>query len=302
KTRVIMDMKTHYKGADMKEKIKGSAADLIIYVFAFAVGLIPFTFIENVFAATAAYTAAATAVIYVFTVVMKDVSVYDPYWSVAPPVLLLSVMIKYGLWNVNSVILFSVVLIWSARLTLNWFITYKGVGREDWRYAQYREKYPPLVFQLISFVGLQFVPTAVVYAGLTPVLLASQRTEFSALSLSGAAVSLCAVWLEFVSDRAIHGFLREHKGENKTCDVSVWKYSRHPNYLGEMSFWCGLYIYFIFLCPEIWYAGLGFLSIIILFLTVSVPMMERHNEERRPDYAEYKARTSAVLILPSKRR
>jgi steroid 5-alpha reductase family enzyme len=233
---------------------------------------------------------------------MKDVSVYDPYWSVAPPVLLLSVMIKYGLWNVNSVILFSVVLIWSARLTLNWFITYKGVGREDWRYAQYREKYPPFVFQLISFVGLQFVPTAVVYAGLTGVLFSIQKTEFSALSLFGVIISLCAVGLEFVSDRAIHGFLREHKGENRTCDVSVWKYSRHPNYLGEMSFWCGLYLYFAALCPEIWYAGLGVLSIIILFLSVSVPMMERHNEKRRPDYAEYKARTSAVLILPNKRR
>ena len=57
---------------------------------------------------------------------------------------------------------------------------------------------------------------------------------------------LLAILLEFLSDRAIHRFLREHRGERKTCNISVWKYSRHPNYLGEMSFWTGLYIYFFF--------------------------------------------------------
>ena len=82
----------------------------------------------------------------------------------------------------------------------------------------------------------------------------------------------------------------------------MWKYSRHPNYLGEMSFWTGLYIYFVCLCPQIWYKGLGFVSVIALFFAVSIPLMEKHNAARREDYADYKAKTSLILLLPNKKQ
>ena len=241
-------------------------------------------------------------VVWLFGLVFRNVSVYDPYWSVAPPVMIAAVMIKYRVFTVNAFILLALIALWSLRLTANWLITYKGLGHEDWRYAMYREKCKPFVFQLISFFGLQFVPTAVVYAGLTGPLFAIREERFSPLSLFGIALILGAVLLEFVSDRAIHRFLREHKGERKTCDVSVWKYSRHPNYLGELSFWTGLYLYFVAVCPKIFYAGLWFLTIVFLFLFISIPMMEKHNGERRADYVAYKEKTSVLLLLPPKKK
>ncbi len=286
---------------DRKRFIKGLIVDVIAYFIAFGTGLIPFIIIEDLIIAAGAFTAIATLVLYVFTVIFSDVSIYDPYWSVAPPVMLLAVMIKYSLWNVNSVVLLILIGIWSFRLTANWFVTYRGIGYEDWRYAMFREKYHPLVFQLISFIGLQFVPTVVVFAGMISAFAAIQKETFAPLSIIGTAIMLFAVVLEFVSDRSIHEFLREHRGEGKTCNVSVWKYSRHPNYLGEMSFWTGLYAYFVALCPSEWYTGLGFLSIILLFLAVSIPMMEKHNSERRSDYSEYKESTSMLLLLPPKK-
>ena len=165
----------------------------------------------------------------------------------------------------------------------------------------YRKKYSSPIFALINFFGLHFVPTIVVYAGLVSGIFAIQKDMFSPLSIIGTVIMLGAVALEFVSDRAIHRFLHEHVGEHRTCNISVWKYSRHPNYLGEMSFWTGMYIYFVVLCPEIWYQGLGFLTIISLFVSVSVPMMETHNAERRTDYAEYKSKTSMLFLLPAKK-
>ncbi|MBR6050287.1 MAG: DUF1295 domain-containing protein [Clostridia bacterium] len=285
----------------MNEKTKGVIIDIIVYISAFAVGAVPFMFIENIFAATAAFTATATLVVFIASCIYSDVSIYDPYWSVAPPVMLIADMIKYKLWNVNSIILLAVVIIWATRLTANWLITYKGLGREDWRYAQYREKFNAPMFHFISFVGLHFVPTIVVYAGLVGGIFAMQEEKFSIPSLIGLFVMLAAVNLENISDSAIHRFLKEHEGERRTCDVSVWKYSRHPNYLGEMSFWTGMYIFFVAIRPDIWYYGLGFLSIIALFLFVSIPMMEKHNAERRVDYAEYKAKTSMLLLLPRKK-
>lgn len=281
---------------------KGLIVDAFAYLFAFGVGVVPFLFIDNVFAAVAAFTAAATGVIFVVSVVYKDVSVYDPYWSVAPPVMILASMIKYGLWNVNAVILFALVMLWATRLTVNWLMTYKGLGHEDWRYAKYRKEYSPFIFQLISLVGLQYVPTIVVYAGLTSGLFAMQQGSFAPLSVIGIVIMVGAVLLAYMADSTIHRFLREHKGEGRTCDISVWKYSRHPNYLGEMSFWTGMYLYFVALCPDIWYKGLGFLSVIALFLTASIPLMEKHNLSRRADYAAYRATTSMLLLLPPKKQ
>ena len=285
-----------------KEKIRGFLLDLIVYLGAFIVAGIPFRQIDDPFLATAVFTATATLILFIVSVFLSDVSVYDPYWSVAPPAMLLANIQKYRLTNVNAVLLLILVSIWSLRLTVNWYITYKGIGCEDWRYAQYRKRLSPLPFQLISFFGLHFVPTVVVYGGMVSALYAMREERFALLSLAGVVIMLAAVALEHVSDWTIHRFLREHGQEKRTCNVSVWSRSRHPNYLGEMLFWTGMYVYFIALCPQIWYKGLGFLSIIALFLLVSIPMMEKHNLERRPDYARYRERTPMLVPLPKRRQ
>ena len=285
----------------MKEKTKGLLIDILVYLFAFGVAAVPFILIDEIFLSSALFTATATLVIFVFSTLLSDVSIYDPYWSVAPLVMILADMVKYRIYTVNAFLLLALFALWSIRLTGNWYMTYRGLGHEDWRYAQYREKYRPFLFHFISFTGLHFIPTIVVYLGFVSAIFAMRVDAFQPLSLLGLCVMLASVGLEFFSDRAIHGFLKEHKGEHKTCDVSVWKYSRHPNYLGEMSFWFGAYLYFVGVCPGEWYKGLGFLSIIVLFLVVSIPMMEKHNAERREDYAEYRARTSMLLLLPNKK-
>ena len=285
----------------MSDKIKGLLANATLYILAFAIALIPFCMIDNIFLAEAAFTATATFVIYIVTCFVPDTSLYDPYWSVAPPVMLIIAMIKYNYWSANAVILLSAFLIWSIRLTGNWVITYKGLLHEDWRYKMYRDKCTPFGFAVINFIGLQFVPTIVVYAGLIGAFHLIETDGFSLAVIPGITVMILGVSLEFVSDRAIHGFLKENNGQNKTCDVAIWHYSRHPNYLGEMTFWTGVFISFACVLPNIWYFGTGFLLIILLFLTVSIPMMEKHNMERRADYEEYKARTSVLIPLPNKK-
>ena len=284
------------------EKARGLLIDFLAYASAFVAASLLFWRIEDPLIATAVFTAAATVLVYIISVIYSDVSVYDPYWSVAPPVMLVANILKYKLFNLNAVILLLLVGVWAFRLTANWYSTYRGVGHEDWRYAQYRERLSPPAFQFVSFFGLHFVPTCVVYGGMVSALLAIRQEHFTFLSAAGAAVMLLAVNLEYVSDKAIHDFLRDHGEERRTCDVSVWKYSRHPNYLGEMLFWTGLYLYFLPLCPDRWYAGLGFLSIILLFCLVSIPMMERHNMERRADYSAYRAKTPVLIPFPKKAR
>ena len=285
----------------MREKTKGLAFNAALYAAAFGTGLVPFIIIDDLLFAEAAFTAAATLFIYVVTCFIPDTSLYDPYWSVAPPVMLLAAMVKYRLWSPNALIMLAAFIIWAARLTANWAVTYKGLLHEDWRYRMYREKCGPFAFAVINLVGLQFVPTVVVYAGMIGAFITVRTGGFSPMIFPGITVMLIGVALEFFSDRAIHRFLRENSGTGRTCDVSLWRYSRHPNYLGEMTFWTGVFIAFIGAVPGKWYFGLGFLLIPALFLLVSIPMMEKHNAERRTDWEEYKERTSVLIPMPPKK-
>ena len=285
----------------MTERLRGLLIIVAIYVIAFAVAAIPYCLIDDMFAASAVLTAVATLVVFISSCVYSDVSMYDPYWSVAPPVIIIFNMVRYRLLGINAWILLFIVGLWSLRLTVNWYMTYKGIRHEDWRYAMYRQKYKAPVFLMISFLGLHFMPTVVVYASLVSGLFSITASEFSVLSVFGLLVMLMAILLELTADRAIHRFLREHKGEGVTCGVSVWKYSRHPNYLGEMSFWTGMFLYYLPLFPSHAVFGMGFLTVIALFLFVSIPMMEKHNLQRRKDYAEYMEHTSMLLLLPRRK-
>ena len=285
----------------MQAKTKGLLVNLLLYAVAFAIGAVPFSLIDDLLLAEAVFTAAATMVIFLVTCFIPDTSLYDPYWSVAPVVMLLLAMVKYRLFSINAILFFVCVCLWSIRLTGNWALTYKGLCREDWRYRQYRERCSPLGFFFINLCGLQYIPTVVVYLGLVGGFGVLRTEGFDPRLLVGLAVMLTGVALELVSDRAIHRFLREHAGEGRTCDASIWRWSRHPNYLGELTFWLGVFLCYLLTGAGKWYLGLGFLSIFALFLFVSIPMMEKHNLERRSDYEAYRARTSVLIPLPPKK-
>ena len=278
----------------MSEKTKGLIVNLILYIAAFAAGAVPFALIDNIFLASALFTVVATLVIFIVTCFYPDTSLYDPYWSVAPPVILLAAMIKYRLFSVNAWLMLAFVLIWAVRLTGNWFITYKGLGHEDWRYAMYRAKCSKFVFGLINFFGLQYVPTIVVYAGLVGALFVIRTQGFNPLIFIGLAVMLTGVAFEFFADTSIHRFLRENAGKRKTCGISIWKYSRHPNYLGEITFWWWLALGALLVFPDKWYLLSGALANTVLFLAASIPMADRH-QARKEGYAAYRRATRSLL-------
>lgn len=73
----------------------------------------------------------------------------------------------------------------------------------------------------------------------------------------------------------------------------LWKYSRHPNYFGEVTQWWGIWI--ISLGVGGWWAVVGPLTITLLILFVSgVPLLEKKMAQK-PEFAEYKKRTSVLV-------
>ena len=103
----------------------------------------------------------ATVLTFIFSLIFKNASVYDPYWSVQPIVILVGLAVGQRLSLIKLVLLLTV-LLWGIRLTANWAYTFKSMKHEDWRYRMLHEK-TGKAYPVINFVGIHMVPTLVVY-------------------------------------------------------------------------------------------------------------------------------------------
>jgi steroid 5-alpha reductase family enzyme len=157
-----------------------------------------------------------------------------------------------------------------------------------------------LPWWLVSFVGVQLVPTLVVFVGLIPLwpALGAPRHSFNALDVVAAIVTAVAIVVETVADNQMRAFTRNPANRGRTIDVGLWSRSRHPNYFGEISFWCGLYLFGLAADPHWWWTIAGPVVMVLLFQAASIPMMEDRSLQRRPEYADYQARVPKLLPLP----
>ena len=234
----------------------------------------------------------ATVVVWGFGLLYENVSVYDPYWSVFPPIAFLLWAFYTDVWSVPVILLLIASWYWGWRLTRNWVITFKGIGHEDWRYTKYRSQHP-LVFHIINLFGLNMMPTLVVFAAMLPGLkLFETFAPANILTYLGCIVCIVSATIQLIADKQSHDFRAAHPG--KVCNVGLWKHGRHPNYFGEIQFWWGIWIMYASLNGIDMYIG-GAIAMTALFLGISVPLMEKRQLANKPDYAEYRRQTRILI-------
>lgn len=231
---------------------------------------------------------AGTLVIFGFSFLFKNSSIYDPYWSVVP------IVIAFYLIKINpqgnfqrQIILFSIIAIWGIRLTYNWVRGWEGLHKQDWRYIKLAEDTGSYYWP-VSLFGIHLLPTLVVFAGLLPCwFIFCSAVPFNILDGIATVVTLGFIGIESIADSQLRSFRRVSIAGD-FFKKGLWAYCRHPNYLGEIGFWLGIYL---FLWSSKSYSGIwtviGFVSMSILFKFISIPMMDRRNLEKRPGYKEY---------------
>lgn len=239
--------------------------------------------------------AVATAVTFIFSLIFGNASVYDPYWSVQPPVILIC-FASGGRVTLLSGLLIAVVAFWAIRLTANWAYTFHGLDCQDWRYTMLKEK-TGVFYPIINFVGIHMVPTLVVYGCTLPGVYALlNNLTASAGSIIFLGVSLGAVLMQGAADVQMHKYRKNRS--TPFIRVGLWKHSRHPNYLGEILMWWGVALAVVCSAPDCWYLILGAVANTVLFLAVSIPMADGR-QSRKEGFAEYKAQTR--MLLPVKK-
>ncbi len=267
-----------------------------VYLLAIAVGagvylLCPFHFAINLLIADGA----ATVFVFLFSLIFGNASVYDPYWSVQPPVILTAFVLGYGISPLGILLLVSL-WFWAIRLTANWAYTFHGLNHQDWRYTMLKEK-TGIFYPIINFAGIHAVPTLVVYGCTLPAVYAAvYGWELNLFSVLFCLLAIVAASLQGVADIQMQKFRKRKTGG--FIRTGLWKYCRHPNYLGEILQWWFVGLAVV-AASGAWWLLAGAAANTLLFLCVSIPMADKR-QSRKEGWNKYKAQTWALLPLYKK--
>ena len=237
----------------------------------------------------------ATLIIFMFSNIHKNSSIYDPFWHVAPIPIVFYTADQSTLPIMELYLVLSAFLFWSLRLTYNWYLNWTNLDHEDFRYIDLKNNNRFLAF-INDLFGIHLIPTSIVNASLYPIYIALTSDSLSNLVYVGFILIIVAVTVQYISDDQMRKFRKDDKNFGKTMKYGLWKYSRHPNYFGEVSFWFGIYLFalasgetsiLLLACPMLMLA---------LFVFISCPMMDNRSLKKRSDYREYMKKTPQLFM------
>jgi steroid 5-alpha reductase family enzyme len=190
------------------------------------------------------------------------------------------------------------VLVWAVRLG-GYLLRRILRMKVDHRFDEMRDN--PLRFA--RFWLLQAISVAVIMLPVSYLLGQDAAPGLGLWAIAGAVIWLLGLVIEAVADAQKSRFKAKSENHDRFITRGLWRYSRHPNYFGEMLVWWGLFVFAVpFLHGAAFAVVVGPVFITLLLLFVSgIPLLERSAEAKYGDdvaYQEYKRRTSILVPLP----
>ena len=178
----------------IKDKNISQLLCLLIYIFSFYFSyiLLPDS-INFIWLKITIWHVYATVFIYVGSVLLKNSSLYDPFWSVAP----IPIVVYLAIQSENSILLKLLVIfpimLWALRLTRNWIISWRGFEHEDFRYVDLKNT-GKFKAEFINFFGIHLFPTFIVNICLYPLIYIFVNNVDVNLSLYFASAFTFLLW------------------------------------------------------------------------------------------------------------
>lgn len=203
-----------------------------------------------------------------------------------------------GAWHFRQIVLTSLVVVWGLRLGLFLLMRILQWG-EDHRFDDKRNN----LAKLSVFWFLQAVWVWTVSLPLTIVNASDRNPSVKPEDIIGWIMWVVGITIEVTADQQKLMFKNSPANRGKWCNIGVWKYSRHPNYFGEILLWWGI---FVASTPVLkdgeWLVVFGPVFVTLLLLFVSgIPLLEASLNKRfasLEEYNVYRSRTSPLIPLP----
>lgn len=253
-------------------------------------------------ARNAALVLGLMTVLWVASVLRRDASIVDPWWSMAFLLVAGHTAASTGLTPAKTLLLLLVAL-WAIRLWLHLLLRSRG-RPEDPRYAAFRRRYGPARYWWISFFQVFLLQGGLVVIISAPLQLAAAAPAPDPIGrthLAGLLVFAIGFALEVAADAQLQAFRRDPARRGRVLDTGLWKFSRHPNYFGEAVLWWG---FWLSAAGQPWGWASAAAPLLMTFLLVKVSgvaMLDAHLAATKPGYADYIRKTPAFLLRRPRR-
>jgi len=251
-------------------------------------------------AATLAATAVGVVGLWGLSLVRRDASIVDVYWGAGFGVIaLLAWSLAGGQGGARADLVTALALLWSLRL--GGHLAWRRRGEpEDFRYREMRA-YHGERFGRVSLYSVFLLQGALQWLVSLPIQIVHLDASPAPLGLVdalGCGLFAIGFGFEAVGDAQLARFRADPANRGRTLDRGLWRYTRHPNYFGDVLVWWGFFC-FALAAPFGAVTALSPVLLTFLVLRVSgVPLLERGLRKRRDDYAAYCQRTSAFIPRP----
>lgn len=199
----------------------------------------------------------------------------------------------------RSLIVASIVSIWGIRLASHIYAKHKG-KHDDPRYKEITGKWKGNIWNQAYFKIFLLQAGLVMVVGLPIVMIANQQLlNFDWFFSAGLVIWIIGFYIEVVADSQLKSYLKL-TNRPKVLKTGLWKYSRHPNYFGELTMWWGIGV--MALTASYGWIGLvgpAVLSYLMIFVSGIPPIERRRSKD--PEYREYMRKTSPLVILPPRK-
>ena len=232
--------------------------------------------------------------VFCLALIKKDNSIVDVAWGLGfIGVTLLTFFLKEG-WTTRQLIVSVMIFSWGTRLALHIAIRKRGKG-EDFRYAKWRQDWGRW-FVLRSYFQIYMLQGVFLLIIALPILLInlSQKEDLTVVDLLGIGVWCIGFFFEAAGDYELQQFKKRPENKGRIITTGLWKYTRHPNYFGEVVMWWGIFLIALSV-QNGWIAVLSPLTISFLLLRVSGVTMLEKKYQGNSEFEAYAKRTNAFF-------
>ncbi len=201
----------------------------------------------------------------------------------------------------RETLIYALILIWWTRLSYTIYQKVKNRS-EDFRYAN-RRKQRGKVFYIRSYLQVYLLQGIFLLIIISPMLLVTSSNNIPIQRTDIIWICLWVIWFyrESVGDKQLANFKQDKNNSWKILNTWLWKYSRHPNYFGEVVMRWAIWFLALPVSSGV-FALVSPITITLLIVFVSgIPMLEKKYEWNK-DYERYKKDTSIFIPLPTKIR
>lgn len=224
---------------------------------------------------------------------LRRVDLVDAAWGLSFIAVVAALQLFAPSLNGWVVIVDVLVTLWGVRLSWHIFARFRRSVKQDERYTEILSKWPAKYRAIQTFMKIFLLQALLSTIISLPVIV----THFSHPVATPIAIAGLIIWIigftcEAVADGQLRAFLRQSHGE--LMKEGLWRYSRHPNYFGEVTMWWGVAL--IACSTPLWWVGLigaGVITSLICFVS-GIPPAEARGKLKK-GWQDYQRKTSVLI-------